>query len=441
MCSILVSLICSNFHTMVNISFQYRSKQEKSQLEIRISYSRKKKRISRYAKTQIVVEREFFIEYQAGKQFKDITKKNKQTDLSDQLSALKKFIEAALPHETEIDSDTLKQIVKDFYFPTEQHETPDHFLAYLDYYLSLRELDFKVKIRTWQKWQAVKNKIVRFFADTGDSLKVEEINEAFKNLWIEWNTKQQYAQSTIMKELKMIKIVCTHAQSKGVKVSPDIVSRLKMKGKNIELPIIYLTMTELKGIMQLDDLPEYLENARDWLLISCFTGQRVSDFMRFDASMLNVVDGKTFLDVQQVKTGRAVSIPITDQVLNILNKRDGKFPRSISDQKYNDYVKEVCRLAGINNPTKGRLAKVVQIDGKNETRKIVGTYEKWQLIGSHIGRRSFASNYYQRLKTSEIKDITGHSTEQMLLQYIGKSTDSKKSKTHDDMNNINNELL
>jgi len=55
---------------MVNISFQYRSKQEKSQLEIRISYSRKKKRISQYAKTQIVVEREFFREYQAGKQFK-----------------------------------------------------------------------------------------------------------------------------------------------------------------------------------------------------------------------------------------------------------------------------------------------------------------------------------------------------------------------------------
>ena len=426
---------------MVNISFQFRSKQEKAPLEIRVSYRKGKKRISQYAKTQIVVEGEFFREYQAGKQFKDITKKNRQTVLSDQLSTLKKFIEAALPHETDIDPDILKQIVKDFYFPVEQNEIPDNFLAYLDYYLSLRELDFKVKIRTWQKWQAVKNKIVRFFADTGESLKVEEINETFKNLWVEWNTKQQYAQSTIMKELKMIKIVCTHAQSKGVKVSPDIVSRLKMKGKNIELPIIYLTMTELKGIMKLDDLPEYLENARDWLLISCLTGQRVSDFMRFDASMFNIVEGRTFLEIKQVKTGRVVSIPITEQVLNILNKRGGNFPHPISDQKYNDYVKEVCKLAGINKPTKGRLAKVVQIDGKNETRKIIGTYEKWQLIGSHIGRRSFASNYYQRMKTSEIKDITGHATEQMLLQYIGKSTDSKQTKTHDDMNKINKELL
>lgn len=431
---------CSNIHTMANISFQYRSKQEKAPLEVRISYRQGKKRISHYAKTQILVENTFYNEYQAGKQFKDVTKKNRQTDLTNRLSELKIFIKEVLPPDTDITGDTLKQIIKDYYYPVQQQVIPDKFLAYLDYYLSLRELDFKLKIRTWQKWQAVRNKIVRFFGDTGENLKVEEINEAFKKSWVAWNEKHQYAQSSIVKELKMIKIVCTHAQSKGIKVSPDIVTRLTMKDKSVNLPIIYLSMTELRDIMRLDDLPECLDNARDWLLISCLTGQRVSDFMRFDTSMLNVVDGRTFLDIQQAKTGRSVSIPITEQVLDILKKRGGDFPRAISDQKYNRFVKQVCKLAGINNPTKGRLATVIQIDEKNEIRKIVGTYEKWQLIGSHIGRRSFASNYYQRMETSKIKEITGHATEQMLLQYIGKTSDNQKKQTHDDMNSINKEL-
>jgi hypothetical protein len=48
-------------------------------------------------------------------------------------------------------------------------------------------------------------------------------------------------------------------------------------------------------------------------------------------------------------------------------------------------------------------------------------YEKCDLCSSHIGRRSFSSNKYGIIPTSFLKYITGHSTEEMFLTYIGKS--------------------
>ena len=47
--------------------------------------------------------------------------------------------------------------------------------------------------------------------------------------------------------------------------------------------------------------------------------------------------------------------------------------------------------------------------------------EKWEILSSHIGRRSFATNFYGKIPTTYLIYVTGHSTEQMFLTYIGKS--------------------
>ena len=57
-----------------------------------------------------------------------------------------------------------------------------------------------------------------------------------------------------------------------------------------------------------------------------------------------------------------------------------------------------------------------------EKRKVEGKYEKWKLITSHVCRRSFATNQYGILPTPLIMQITGHSTEKMFLNYIGKNS-------------------
>ena len=92
----------------------------------------------------------------------------------------------------------------------------------------------------------------------------------------------------------------------------------------------------------------------------------------------------------------------------------------ISDQKYNDYIKDVCELAELNELVKG--SKLVETEPKSRMfRKKTATYKKWQLVTSHIGRRSFATNFYGKIPTTYLIYVTGHSTEAMFLNYIGKS--------------------
>jgi hypothetical protein len=53
-------------------------------------------------------------------------------------------------------------------------------------------------------------------------------------------------------------------------------------------------------------------------------------------------------------------------------------------------------------------------------RKVFGLYPKFELVTSHIGRRSFATNHYGRLRNFSIMLVTGHKTESQFLEYIGK---------------------
>lgn len=160
-----------------------------------------------------------------------------------------------------------------------------------------------------------------------------------------------------------------------------------------------------------------MNNVRDWLIISCYTGQRVSDFLRFTKKMIRVENGKSLLEFTQKKTDKLVTIPIHKKILQILDKRNGEFPRSISDQKYNDYIKEVCKLTGINELTQGGK----MIDTDKGMRKVSGVYPKYELVTSHIGRRSFATNFYGKIPTSYLIYITAHGSEAQFLNYIGKS--------------------
>ena len=124
-----------------------------------------------------------------------------------------------------------------------------------------------------------------------------------------------------------------------------------------------------------------------------------------------------------------MTIPVHPKVTEILNKRNGMFPYAISDQKYNDYIKTVCELAEITQMVIG--SKLIETAPESGIfRKVKGTYRKCDLVTSHIGRRSFASNFYGSIPTSLLINITGHSTETMFLTYIGKSNKDLAKETH-----------
>jgi integrase len=142
--------------------------------------------------------------------------------------------------------------------------------------------------------------------------------------------------------------------------------------------------------------------------------------MRFTDEQIRIEDGKPLLEFTQKKTNKLTTIALHPKVLEILNKRNGKFPYAISDQKYNDYIKKVCELAELNQLVLG--SKNLETAPNSKVyRKKTGTYKKYDLVTSHIGRRSFATNFYGTIPTTHLINMTNHSTEAMFLNYIGKS--------------------
>ncbi len=143
--------------------------------------------------------------------------------------------------------------------------------------------------------------------------------------------------------------------------------------------------------------------------------------MRFNDNQIRIEKGKSLIEFTQQKTDKIMTVPLHSKVLDILKKRNGKFPNVITDDKYNNYIKEVCKIAKLTTKVKGSKSTKIEMGGRYPYRKQKGTFDKWELVTSHIGRRSFATNFYGTIPTTYLIYVTGHSTESMFLNYIGKS--------------------
>jgi integrase len=324
----------------------------------------------------------------------------------------------------------------DFYYnpPKEAEQLPTELLKYFDYFIEVKKNE--ITIGTQKKYNVTKHLLERYQNTLNHKIKISEINDKFKIDFENYCLKNNYALNTISKDLRTIKTVCNHAKYNGITTSHQL-DRIKTPQHKTEK--IYLTFEELQKIENIDKrrLNDNYDNAKDWLIISCYTGQRISDFMRFDKSMIRYEKNKQgilkpFIEFTQVKTNKVMTVALHPKVIEILEKRNDDFPKPISDPKYNLFIKQVCRIAGITDKIKGSkltdLNKEEEIEKKPKTkddvkqfRKEVGMFKKWELITSHIGRRSFATNFYGTIPTTYLINVTGHSTEAMFLNYLGKS--------------------
>ncbi|WP_051605440.1 phage integrase SAM-like domain-containing protein [Sediminibacter sp. Hel_I_10] len=411
---------------MATLTYSYRSKKPVARLEIRLSFripgqnlhpkSGLEMPYSFYDRSRIEVYKEFWLDYKKGTKFKDASKLSIKHKIDSELHQATQYVLAELADTslTIVDKKWLKSTMNRFYSSKKENGTdsiPKGIVDYFDYYLKSREHDSE---SLKKKYNTIKRKLIKFNPD----LQIKDVGENFKNDFISWSKAEQYSKNTTQRDIRFIKTVIKNARIKGLEVNNEFELLRYDQEKTAK---IYLNVDELENIKKVTDLPEYLKNARDWLLISCFTGQRISDFMRFDKGMLRSENGIRLLEFTQKKTQTNVSIPVLKQVDEILEERAGNFPRKISDQRYNEYIKKVCKKAGIIEKTKGKLSKNLS-ENKDTTkmRSISGYYSKWKLITSHIGRRSFATNYYGKIPTSFLINITGHSTEKQFLEYISK---------------------
>ena len=275
-----------------------------------------------------------------------------------------------------------------------------------------------IKPRTIQHYNTTLNKIIAFEKFVGVKLKFAEIDLTFHNDFISFLEKEQKLnQNTIGGYVDDIKLFCGNADKKGITVSNEY-KLTEFYSPTNKTKDIYLKENEIDLIYNTKFEQDYLDNTRDWFIIGLRTGLRISDFLKLTKEHID----DEFIYKETEKTEFPVIIPIHKQVQEILKKRNGDFPRQISDQKFNVYVKEVAKIAGLDEQTEGAKMSEIKIivNGKKETihRKTFSKYPKHELVSSHICRRTFATLLYGKIDTLTIMKITGHLTEKQFLGYI-----------------------
>jgi len=217
--------------------------------------------------------------------------------------------------------------------------------------------------------------------------------------------KVRFTQNSVGKYIRALKVMLNEAAKEGVN-NCSYFNNFHVF--NEEVDNIYLDEDELLKIKEVDlSGSPSLDKVRDWFLLLAWTGCRFSDLEKI--SKTDIKDG--FITFRQQKTNTKVTIPLHPVVKEILEKYEYNMPETISNQKFNDYIKEVGKLAKID-------------ENETITKTIGGVLTtnylpKYKLISSHTGRRSFCTNMYKRgLPTLMIMAISGHKTEKSFLKYI-----------------------
>jgi len=405
---------------MASVVFLYRSTKESSSLTLRLLYRHEGKDFVLASKTKVEVTKIYWDKKHKTKS-KDISIINSQTKINNELNkitnyVLSKFNKSSAPEM--LNKKWLNNQINNYYIPNKGPKNiPNDIIRFIDYYIKQRIND--VKPVSIKKFNVIKHKLQRLESSLNKTIYINEINEDFKQDFYKYCKQENYSQNTIQRELVIIKTFCKYARLKGVKVHNEL-DGLKLAKEKTDH--IYLSLEEIDLIENTHIDKPHLINAKDWLIISCFTGQRISDFMRFTKEMIRIEKGKSLIEFEQQKTGKLMTIPLHKKVQAVLDKYKGDFPSRISDQRYNDYIKEVCKIAGINEEVQGRKQLNISKDPSvQKIRRKKGVYPKYELVTSHIGRRSFATNHYGKIPTSYLIYVTGHSSEIMFLNYIGKS--------------------
>lgn len=213
-------------------------------------------------------------------------------------------------------------------------------------------------------------------------------------------------------------------------ISEEISTNQKFKKFNIKSTEVkhktYLTFDEIKQIHNTTNLPNYLENAKSWLMIMCFTGLRVSDALKLNKSKINFETN--LIEIITQKTQLKVTIQITHIVKPYLEKLVNGQTHSISAQKLNDYYKELGKVCGIDSEV-----SIVTFSPKRKETIL----KKYELISNHCFRRTFATISLELgLQPSIIMKITGHKTLSSFEEYIGFTTKNAVDRINDVWNNL-----
>lgn len=292
------------------------------------------------------------------------------------------------------------------------------FMQAFDEFVSERGVQNSWTHSTYEKFAAVKNHLLEF----NPSVSFELFDEVGLNKYVLFlRDKRKMRNSTIENQLSFLKWFLRWSFGKGY-TTLTAYETFKPKLKSTQKKVIFLTWDELTRLRECE-IPEskqYLERVRDVFLFCCFTGLRYSDVFNLRRSDIK----EDHIEITTVKTADSLIIELNKHSRSILEKyenvvfeKDKALP-VISNQRMNDYLKELAELARIDEP----IRETYYIGNK----RIDEVTPKYALLSTHTGRRTFICNALSLgIPANVVMKWTGHSDYKAMKPYIDIADDIK----------------
>lgn len=273
---------------------------------------------------------------------------------------------------------------------------------------------------TLTKFSAVKKHITSFNLNS----RFEDFDESgLTDYLIHLRKIKKMRNSTIKKQLGFLKWFLRWSFEK--KFNPnDAYQSFRPKIKDSNKTVIFLTEEEKSKIVkyEIPSSKAYLERVRDVLLFCCYTGLRYSDLYNLKRSDIK----PDHIEITTVKTSDSLIIELNKHSRAILKKYESipyEFNKAlpvISNQKMNDYIKELGELAEIDTPVR----QTHYIGNK----RVDDVFPKYELLGTHVGRRTFICSALSiGIPVQIVMKWTGHSDYKAMKPYIDVADITKKN--------------
>jgi integrase len=253
-----------------------------------------------------------------------------------------------------------------------------------------------------QKRQTLKM-VKKYAAEKGLSLTLSSLTIKFYHAFDAWMIEKELQPNTRGKHHKEVKAILREADDRDIPASRDYAKK-SWKVIKTSPESVFLNTLEIKKVFNIPDAKLTPEDRihRDIFVMACFVGARHSDWNKIKPENVIKEDKTELLKYKQTKTGDIIYVPIHSAV-RIIWAKYPKFPKVISNQKFNDAVKRIAEAAELGTCV---------VNGK--------IVEKWTMVTTHTARRSFATNAYlsKEMEVRQIMHCTGHKTEESFKAYL-----------------------
>ncbi|MEK6479077.1 site-specific integrase [Catalinimonas sp. 4WD22] len=319
---------------------------------------------------------------------------------------------------------------------TKPIEKLDFFTEYKKFIESKKNTSKESSIK---KHYTTYNSLKKFQKSTGYKITFESLNDVFFDNYIthlishpDYLTKDDHiinipdkkiglANNTIESYLVRLRAFMNYATEKELTINKNY---KKFKVKEDDVEIIHLDIEEIEAFEELDlSGNKKLNNVRNLFLLECYTSLRYSDIVNLKPDNIN--EDAILINLTTIKTNDRLKIPISPPAKKVIKEflEGNMYP--ISAQKFNTYLKELAQMAELNEP--------IIITRNSGSKRVELLYNKYELITSHVGRKTFVTiHYLGGVRTEILMSITGHKDYRNFKRYL-KIGEKDKAKAINDV--------